>query len=163
VLEKARQFAIEAHGGQKYGDAPYLVHLEAVVSHLADYDENARVIAYLHDVVEDTGATYRDVEDLFGPFIADCVAVVTDEEGMSRAARKSKTYRKMAKVEGKLELALLVKAADRLANVQACLAGGDNRRLSAYRSEHPAFRAAAYRPGLCDEIWRAIDQALGIA
>jgi hypothetical protein len=29
-----------------------------------------------------------------------------------------------------------------------------------YRREHPAFREAAYRPGLCDELWREMDRIL---
>lgn len=161
MLEEARQFAIEAHGDQKYGDQPYLVHLEAVVGNLEDYGETARIVAYLHDVVEDTSVTCSEVEKLFGQFVADCVAILTDEPGKSRETRKSRAYEKMAKVEGEFELALLVKAADRLANIQACIADENERQLRTYKAEHSEFRSAVYRPNQCEEIWREIERAVG--
>jgi guanosine-3',5'-bis(diphosphate) 3'-pyrophosphohydrolase len=57
-------------------------------------------------------------------------------------------------------LLLVVKAADRLANVRACL--GDHKRSmwEFYCSEHPVFRTAAYRAGLCDSLWSELDLAL---
>ena len=59
-----------------------------------------------------------------------------------------------------LELALIVKAADRLANVRACVADGNQRLLEVYRSEHPTFSRAAYRPSLCDTLWAELDSLL---
>lgn len=160
MLSKAREFAIKAHGKQKYGEQPYIVHLEAVVANLSSYGETAQVIGYLHDVIEDTDVTYEKVKQVFGPFVADCVAIVTDELGTNRKERKTKTYEKMSKVSGELELALLVKAADRLANVRACLAGGKPHLINVYKCEHSVFKNAAYREGQCDEIWQEIDMRI---
>jgi hypothetical protein len=56
----------------------------------------------------------------------------------------------MAAASMPLEPALLVKTADRPTNVTACINGGHASLLKAYRSEHAAFKAAAYRPGLSD-------------
>mgnify|MGYP003331794011 CR=1 FL=1 len=59
---------------------------------------------------------------------------------------------------------LVVKAADRLANVResvrSSLLDPDNKHLPKYRAEHPEFRLSAHRPGLCDEIWAELDKLL---
>lgn len=83
--------------------------------------------------------------------------MVTDRKGASRAERKEQTNRKLAGVTGEYEPALIVKAADRLANLRMSAAGGAGSKFEMYRREHAAFRQAAYRPGLCDELWREIE------
>lgn len=158
MLKKARAFAIQHHGKQQYGDQPYVHHLDAVASILEPYGETAQVIGYLHDVVEDTPVTTQDVAALFTPFIAQAVSILTDQPGDSRQERKQKTYARMATVSGELELALIVKAADRLANLHACLANNHPDRLRMYLSEHEAFTQAVYRPGLCEDLWVEIKQ-----
>lgn len=160
MIEKAKKFAVEAHGEQKYGNKPYVVHLEAVVNNLKNHGENAQIIGYLHDVVEDTEITYEEVKNSFGEFVADCVEIVTDEPGNSRKERKKKTYEKMAKVSGELELALTVKAADRLANIHACIKGGNTDLMEMYKGEHLTFQTSVYRKNLCEDIWRRIGEAL---
>ncbi len=119
----ARLFAIAVHGDQKYGDDPYSKHLDAVATLAAPFGAQAITVAYLHDAVEDTSATLATIEAQFDAFIATCVGLLTDEPGATRKERKAKTYAKMASVTGPTELALIVKAADRLANVRACVAG----------------------------------------
>lgn len=150
---KARSFALQHHGKQQYGSRPYIVHLDAVAELVRQYGETAVVLAYLHDVVEDTDASLQDVEKTFGRLIADGVAVLTDEPGKNRQERKKKTYRKMAQVSGKTEIALVVKAADRLANMRACVADKKEKLLAVYRQEYPIFVQAVYRPRSCDKIW----------
>lgn len=114
MKEKAREFAVERHGEQKYGDLPYFVHLDEVAEIASKYGDKAITVAYLHDVVEDTETELEEIENEFDSFTSKCVAVLTDEPGANRKERKAKTYDKMAKVGGELELALLVKVADRL-------------------------------------------------
>ena len=156
----ARKFAIQAHGDQQYGDQPYSVHLDAVAALAKSFGAEAEAIAYLHDVVEDTTVTLLDIEKAFGCFIARCVAILTDEPGANRRERKKKTYQKMAEVEAELNLALIVKVCDRLANVNASLSSDNERMLEIYRQEHPVFRSAAYRAGLCDNLWVELDSKL---
>ena len=156
----ARSFAIEAHGDQKYGDHPYSYHLDQVAELAAPYGKEAVAIAYLHDTAEDTPVTIAEVEEIFGSTVASCVALLTDEPGANRRERKAKTYAKLATVSGPNELALVVKTADRLANVRACF---KDRKLSLwqlYRSEHPTFRKAAYRPAQCEALWAELDKLL---
>jgi len=160
MLTTARSFAIAAHGDQKYGDQPYLHHLDAVVEILAPYGTEAQIIGYLHDVVEDTPITIAEIKAIFGEFVANCVAIVSDEPGSTRQARKAQTYAKMTQVTGKETLALVVKAADRLANIQACLSAEHASLLAIYKKEHAAFSKAVYRPGICEDIWARINQLI---
>jgi (p)ppGpp synthase/HD superfamily hydrolase len=160
MQQQARDFAISAHGGQKYGDRPYSFHLDAVAAIAKPFGEDAVVIAFLHDIVEDTQTTIPEVEAKFGPKVAACVSLLTDEPGANRKERKTKTYAKLAVVHGPNELALVVKAADRLANVRACLADRKRNMWELYRNEHPAFRQAAYRAGLSESLWAELDSSL---
>lgn len=160
MLDKVRAFALLAHGNQRYGDWPYAFHLDAVAELLKPYGQDAQSIGYLHDVVEDTVVTVDDIRERFGPLVADCVAVLTDDPGASRAERKAGTYARMATVAGPTELALVVKAADRLANVRTCVADGKSRLWEVYRKEHPTFKKAACRPGLCDPLWEELEVLL---
>jgi len=161
MISKAREFAIKKHGDQKYGDKPYLYHLESVVSLLEPYGETAQIIGYLHDVVEDTVVTLEEVESQFNSHISKTVAILTDQPGENRKDRKLKTYKLMSEVAGDLEVALLVKTADRLANVQACLDLDRKDKLNMYRTEHEIFKKSVYRPGLCDDLWMRLDNLLG--
>ncbi|MEN9868380.1 MAG: hypothetical protein RL748_3970 [Pseudomonadota bacterium] len=154
MIEKALEFAIKWHGDQKYGEHPYVYHLHQVAQLLHDYGEIAQTVAYLHDVVEDTDVSLHEVQEEFGPYVASCVSILTDEPGATRQERKSKTYQKMAQVEGDLELALLVKAADRLANMKSCIRNNYQSLLETYRQEFPSFHASAYRPSMCDDLWQ---------
>lgn len=158
--ELARAFAVAAHGDQKYGDHPYAYHLDAVAGIAEPYGEDAVTVAYLHDIVEDTPVAVADVESRFGPHVAACVALLTDEPGDNRKERKARTYAKLAQISGLRELALIVKAADRLANVGACVQDRNQRLYRVYQGEQPVFRQAAYRPGLCDALWQELDDLL---
>src|SRR6187402_2332694 len=160
MKQKARLFAVTAHGDQMYGDKPYASHLDAVAELVASYGEDAVVVAYLHDTAEDTDATIEEIAAAFGPQVAACVSLLTDEPGRNRKERKAKTYAKLAGVSGPTELALLVKTADRLANVRACLEDRKQGLWDMYRGEHAAFRSAVYRAGLCDTLWLELDSAL---
>jgi (p)ppGpp synthase/HD superfamily hydrolase len=163
IVSRARAFAIRAHGEQKYVDKPYVVHLDQVAS-LVTYmnNDSALVVAYLHDVVEDTSVTVDEVRVEFGDYVADCVVVVTDEPGSTRAERKAATNGKLAKVPNALFLALVVKAADRLANMyESAKDEGDKAKWQMYVKEYVPFRTAAYRPGLCDHLWVTMENLMG--
>ena len=159
-VQAARRYAVEMHQGQLYGGRPYVYHLDAVASALAAFGPAAQVIGYLHDVVEDTGATVQTVRERFGSFSADAVALLTDEPGTTRKERKARTYVKLATVTGRLELALVAKVADRLSNVRECLLEGNVPMWDVYFGEHTAFRTAAFRQGGCDEMWAELDSLL---
>jgi len=161
-----RTFAATAHAGQTYGSEPYTAHLDAVAEIVRGVDPSpiAATVAYLHDVVEDTEISTVDLYHAFGPRVATAVMVLTDPPGYpNRKTRKAALHQTLARLDpsGPAErLALLVKAADRLANVRACVAS-DPSKLKMYRKEHGEFRPACFRPGLCDEIWAELDGHLG--
>lgn len=158
MQKRARNYAIKAHGDQKYDEHPYYVHLDAVAKIVRRYGAKAEVVAYLHDVVEDTSKTGKDIEKIFGELTAKCVLILSDEPGETRKARKEKTYKKMSLVRGEETLALLVKAADRLANMRTCIRTKDKTRLLMYKSEYKVFRKSAYRENLCEDIWQELEK-----
>ncbi len=137
-----------------------MFHLDAVAKLAEPHGEDAVVVAYLHDVVEDTETTADAMENLFGRRVAACVGLLSDEPGRSRKERKAKTYAKLAEVRRPNEWALIVKAADRLTNVRACLADRKQSLWEVYRGEHAVFRRAAFRAGLCDPLWSELDSLL---
>lgn len=161
---KPREFAVKAHGDQRYGDQPYAVHLDTVAELVRTVDDSweALAVAYLHDVVEDTEVTIRKIREVFGPRVAGAVVGLTDPEGYAnRKARKAELHRRLASLDPAAPVArltLVVKAADRLANLASSKAEGKAGLLKMYRREHAAFREAAYRPGLCDDLWAQIDR-----
>lgn len=157
--QQAREFAVMAHDGQTYGpDESYMVHLDAVAE-LVGNDETIKTIAYLHDIVEDTPVPLSEILLRFGPFVTECVDLLTDVPGVNRKERKAASHAKLAKVDIVLYKALVVKVADRVANVEACVRKGNKGLLQMYRQEQDAFKSAAYRPGLCDNLWNRIDVA----
>jgi (p)ppGpp synthase/HD superfamily hydrolase len=161
----AEEFARQVHAADRYGDHPYSVHLEAVVAIVreADGSELAESVAWLHDVVEDSDLHTGDIEREFGRVVSVAVACVTDPNGPNRRTRKARLHAQLAKLDHEqhesYRIALLVKAADRLANVRASAADNPGK-LKMYRREHASFEAAAHRPGLCDAIWDEIDGLL---
>ena len=135
----AREMAIRAHGTQLYGNEPYSVHLDEVAALCEPFGETAVMVAYLHDCLEDTQLSAAEIRSAFGELVERCCVLLTDAPGANRKARKAATYEILSRVsaESPEALALVVKAADRLANVRRCSAG--NPGLAAmYRKEHPA-------------------------
>lgn len=161
AVARARAFALAAHGEQRYGDQPYSVHLDAVAEILTPFGEEAQVVGYLHDVVEDTPVSLEMLRTEFGERVAKLVSLVTDEPGANRRERKARSNAKLAAVSAEDALALVVKAADRLANLRASAVGGADSKLGMYRREHPDFRQAAFRRDLCDDLWREIEVIIG--
>lgn len=157
MIKAVKAFAYKAHQKQLYGAQLYTVHLEDVARLAAPYGDIAVVVAYLHDVVEDTGVKIDEIEKEFGTAVAECVALLTDEPGINRKERKAKTYAKMAASSN--GIALIVKACDRLANLRSCQANNSSL-LQMYQKEHFVFKQAVFRPGLCDSIWQEIELIL---
>ena len=152
---RAREFAKKAHGKQKYGKKPYIVHLDAVAKIVQKYGNTAMIVAYLHDILEDTKTSKTAIEQQFGLFVSDCVEIITDEKGRNRKERKAKTYQKIKNASAAYNIAVIVKVADRLANVSACH-DTNGSLLRMYRIEHSDFRKFVLIDGLCDDLWQQI-------
>ncbi len=85
-LEDAIVLAVQAHAGQvdKVGQ-PYILHPLRVMLRLVD--PTARVVAVLHDVVEDTRGTLDDLRrGGFSAEVVEAVGLVTRREGESYEA-----------------------------------------------------------------------------
>lgn len=82
LIDRAREFAICAHGDQKRkytGDA-YVMHTQAVAEIMRSIgaDEATIAAAHLHDVLEDTPVTFNELTHAFGPVVARLVSDLTD-------------------------------------------------------------------------------------
>jgi (p)ppGpp synthase/HD superfamily hydrolase len=165
-FEQARELAIVAHGSQKYGEKPYEHHLQAVVDVLLRFgasldDETTAPLllaGWLHDSLEDTALTRTDIETLFGAEVAELVWRVTDEPGATRKERKPATYRKTRKNQA----AIILKLADRIANVESSLASKSGL-LRMYRREHTEFKQMLQPvsdSGMAAAMWNHLDQLL---
>lgn len=64
MLDKALSIATNAHHGQfDKGGNPYILHPLKVMHYLKTSDEELMCMALLHDVIEDTDVTYKDLRD----------------------------------------------------------------------------------------------------
>jgi (p)ppGpp synthase/HD superfamily hydrolase len=172
MTEKAKQFAIEAHQGQWYGGKPYEFHLSAVVTLVAQardpvlHPNFLEDIAWLHDVLEDTEVDAIELVEQFGSFITRSVQIITDPSGQpNRASRKTMTNSRLriCNVEDITErAALIVKIADRLANIKYSALNGDHGKLEMYRKEHAAFEAAVRREDMIPSYWDRMKFELGL-
>lgn len=85
TLEKAIQIAARAHAGvpDKNGQ-PYILHPIRVM--LGVEGDTARIVAVLHDVVEDTDVTFDDIAaEGFSKDVIDALKLVTHQSGQSYA------------------------------------------------------------------------------
>lgn len=162
-MQDPRTFAVQAHGDQKYGDFPYVTHLDEVVAILREFGFTTpehEAVGYLHDVVEDTGTTKDDLQAEFGFIITNAVLFCTDAEGPNRKGRKAATYlrcREVIQLNAALPtmsvpIGVVVKLADRLAHLRACRRTGSPL-LQMYLKESEVFRETYCIPGLCDSMW----------
>lgn len=98
LVEAAALFAEHAHEGQtrKYTGDPYFNHCKAVGESVANVTQDKRVIAaaYLHDVIEDAGYDYIELEEVFGDFVASLVDELTDVFTSTAFPYLSRAYRK---------------------------------------------------------------------
>ncbi|MEV0436459.1 HD domain-containing protein [Nocardia sp. NPDC050413] len=157
---QAREFAVAAHGDQRYGERPYVAHLAAVRGVLDDFGfgGDLAVAAWLHDVIEDTPVTAEEVESRFGRAVLDLVWAVTGV-GSDRKARNLDAYTKIAAHPR----AVILKLADRTANAEASPPASSW--MGMYRTEHPTFKA--HLGGLLVDdptvarMWERLDRRLG--
>lgn len=126
-IEKVNQaylLAYEAHDGviRKSGE-PYIYHPIAVAFTLADLHMDVDTIcaALLHDVIEDTEFTKKDINDRFGEVVADLVDGVTKLAGgrfTTRDEAAAASFQKMMAAMTHDYRVVLIKLADRLHNVK---------------------------------------------
>ncbi len=90
-VKRAYDLAAEGHTDQKrQSGEPYINHCVAVAQILVDLKMTSEVIAagLLHDTVEDTGITLKQLRDEFGDVVANLVDGVTKLDSLPRVSRK---------------------------------------------------------------------------
>jgi GTP diphosphokinase / guanosine-3',5'-bis(diphosphate) 3'-diphosphatase len=123
-LNRAYVFTMMAHGNQKRASGdPYYSHPVEVAGILTDLklDVDTIVTAILHDTIEDTVATYEDIDRLFGPNVAklvDGVTKLSKIEIQTETERAAENFRKFLLAMSDDIRVLLVKLADRLHNMR---------------------------------------------
>ena len=123
LIQKAYVFSAAAHAGQiRLSGEPYLSHPLEVSKILADLRLDAATIVagLLHDTVEDTDATVRQIVEQFGPEVGAIVEGVTKISKMnfeSKEQAQAENIRKMILAMADDIRVILVKLADRLHNV----------------------------------------------
>ena len=128
-IKEAIKLATDAHEGQlrKSGD-PYITHPLAVMKIVEDWgmDEDTIIAAVLHDTIEDTDVTLKDIKERFGEQVAFLVDGVTKLGNVRSGMKDLDTYLPSTKnnllrllvATGADIRVLIIKLADRLHNLR---------------------------------------------
>ncbi|MFY9590062.1 HD domain-containing protein [Rickettsia endosymbiont of Halotydeus destructor] len=119
-IEKAIYFAKKSHGEQKrHSGEPYYSHPMEVASMVSDYlfDTDTIIAAILHDVVEDTSSSLKQIELLFNKKIAEIVDIVT-KLTTGHQLSKEETFYKINNFPDIERKACTIKVIDRLHNMR---------------------------------------------
>ena len=162
-VRKAYEFAKKEHGDQcRRSGEPYIIHPLEVAYILAELemDEDTICAALLHDVVEDTPVTNKDLEDMFGTSVAEMVAGVTKLNSLSYSSaqeRQVEDYRKMFLAMGKDIRVILIKLADRLHNMRTLKYLARDRQIANAKETMDLYAPLANRLGIYTLKWELED------
>ena len=125
IITKAFNFANQAHKGiKRRSGEPYIMHPIAVASIVCNeigLGSTSICAALLHDVLEDTDYTVEDIENIFGPKIAQIVDGLTKISGGifgDRASAQAENFKKLLLTMSNDIRVILIKIADRLHNMR---------------------------------------------
>ncbi|MCB1460042.1 MAG: bifunctional (p)ppGpp synthetase/guanosine-3',5'-bis(diphosphate) 3'-pyrophosphohydrolase, partial [Nitratireductor sp.] len=105
LLNKAYVYAMQKHGAQKRANGdPYFSHPLEVAAILTNLklDEETIAVALLHDTIEDTDATRKELDGLFGERIGVLV------EGLTKLKRLDLVSKKAEQAENLRRLLLAI-------------------------------------------------------
>jgi (p)ppGpp synthase/HD superfamily hydrolase len=128
-IQLAQSLAAKYHAGQKYGTVDYTCHLEEVANSvtLGHTDERLIVVAWLHDILEDTTCVVPTLQELFED------NVVVAVEAMTRGRNEDKQqYLLRCKAN---PMARIVKVHDSLCNLRASVMRFDPKRIQKYTQQ----------------------------
>lgn len=130
-IVEAYQYAQACHlNQQRSSGEPYITHPLAVAYTLSELktDPTTIIAGLLHDVLEDTPATFKEVEENFGEAVALLIEGVTklgqykyrgsDSDEEEKLSQQAQNYQKMLIAMAKDIRVIIVKLADRLHNIR---------------------------------------------
>ena len=125
IITKAFNFARQAHKGvRRLSGEPYIMHPIAVAQIACEevgLGSTSICAALLHDVVEDTDYTTEDIENIFGPKIAQIVEGLTKISGGifgEQASAQAENFKKLLLTMSEDIRVILIKICDRLHNMR---------------------------------------------
>ena len=125
IITKAFNFARQAHKGvRRLSGEPYIMHPIAVAQIACEevgLGSTSICAALLHDVVEDTDFTTEDIENIFGPKIAQIVDGLTKISGGifgEQASAQAENFKKLLLTMSDDIRVILIKICDRLHNMR---------------------------------------------
>ena len=154
LIRDAYDYGEKMHGGQlrKSGEA-YFTHPIDVASILAEMqlDDQTIATALLHDTIEDTRSTHKELEKRFGAEIAELVDGVTKLTNLqlsSLETKQAENVRKLFIAMSKDLRVILVKLADRLHNMRTIKHMKPEKRAQKARETMDIFAPLAGRMGM---------------
>ncbi|MHC5202213.1 RelA/SpoT family protein [Myroides sp. LJL119] len=155
LIRKAFDVAVEAHKDQrrKSGEA-YIFHPIAVAKIVASeigLGATSIASALLHDVVEDTDITVKQIEEWFNPKVAQIVEGLTKMallEPDPHISMQAENYRKMLLTLNDDVRVILIKIADRLHNMQTMESMVDYKQAKIASETLYIYAPLAHRLGL---------------
>jgi GTP pyrophosphokinase len=154
ILERAYIYSARVHEGQvRLSGEPYLSHPLEVAGILADMklDPESVAAGILHDVIEDTPATPKEIKTLFGPEVMHIVSGVSKLSSLSfgsSRARQAESIRKMFLAMADDIRVILIKLADRLHNMRTLQFHVPDKRKEIARETLDIYAPIAARLGI---------------
>lgn len=154
IIERAYIYSARVHEGQvRLSGEPYLSHPLEVAGILADMklDPESVVAGILHDVIEDTPATPKEIKTLFGPEVMHIVSGVSKLSSLSfgsSRARQAESIRKMFLAMADDIRVILIKLADRLHNMRTLQFHMPDKRKEIARETLDIYAPIAARLGI---------------
>ena len=154
MIEKAYIFSASVHQGQvRLSGEPYLTHPMEVCGILADMklDVATLVTGLLHDTVEDTLTTLKQIEEAFGKDVAFLVEGLTKISKISlgnQEERQAENFRKMILAMSSDIRILLVRLADRIHNMRTLEYQTPDRQIFIARETLELYAPLANRLGI---------------
>lgn len=161
-LRKAYNFCYTAHTGQfrKTGE-PYVSHPLAVAEICASWhlDAEALIAALLHDTVEDTNTSLKQISDLFGGVVTELVDGLSKIDQLvfkNHEEAAAANFRKMLLATAADVRVILIKLADRLHNMRTLGALSKTQKKRIAKETLEVFAPIAYRLGF-NELFRQFE------
>ncbi|RIE06082.1 RelA/SpoT family protein [Candidatus Cryosericum terrychapinii] len=165
LVERAFVFARQRHGDQKRASgAPYMLHPVKAALVLANYRLDAETYAacLLHDVLEDTKTTAKELEESFGAKVASLVEGVTKLRGLNYLSREETNLENVRKILLAMAADLrvvLIKLADRLHNMRTLQYLSEDKQQRIAQETMEIYVPLAHRLGIYELKWEMEDLA----